>query len=554
MLPRLVCCIKEEQMTNKITALYCRLSQDDMLAGESNSITNQKEILLRYAHENHFPNPQFYVDDGYSGTSFERPGFQKMIRDMENGKIGIIITKDLSRLGRDYLMTGQYIELIFPEHDVRYIAINDSVDTLKSENELMAFKNIFNDWFARDCSRKVKAVLKAKGQSGKPLSNHPPYGYRKSEHDKNVWEVDEEAASVVKRIFSLAIEGHGPLQIAKILTDDEIITPAVYAVRKGYCNRDVSGKPPTRWDHRTVCNILDRIEYVGHTVNFKTSSKSYRCKKRVYTDKGDWLIFENTHEPVVSQHDFELVQKLRNGKKRPQKCKDISPFSGIVYCADCGKKLYLNRGKGIPNESMKCGTYSKHFHECTAHYIRTRDLRELVLIEINKLLSAIHDDEDNFVRDAIEHSTAEHREEVKKAKKLLSKHEKRINELDMLFTRLYEDNVLGKIDDDRFSRMSVGYTEEQKKLIAECEQLHELIGAGEQKDADLSRFLQVVRKYEHITELTPKIMHEFIEKIVVHEPAKSGGHREQEVEIHFRFNVLIATSVIDSKTNDKKAA
>ena len=254
------------------------------------------------------------------------------------------------------------------------------------------------------------------------------------------------------------------------------------------------------------------------------------------------------------QHDFELVQKLRAGKKRPQKCKEVSPFSGMVYCADCGSKLYLNRGKGIPNESMKCGTYSKHFHECTAHYIRTSDLRELVLSEINKLLSAVRNDEDRFVRDAIEHSTAEHREEVKKAKKLLSKHEKRINELDMLFTRLYEDNIFGRIDDDRYSRMSVGYTEEQKKLTAECEQLRELVGASEQKNTDISRFLQIVRKYEHITELTPKVMHEFIEKIVVHEPDKSSGHREQEVEIHFRFNVLIAATVIGNKNNDKKAA
>ncbi|MCR4779848.1 MAG: recombinase family protein [Ruminiclostridium sp.] len=541
-------------MTNKITALYCRLSKDDMLAGESNSITNQKEILLRYAHENHFPNPQFYVDDGYSGTTFDRPDFQRMIADMERGKVGIIITKDLSRLGRDYLMTGQYIELIFPDHDVRYIAINDSVDTAQSENELMAFKNIFNDWFARDCSRKVKAVLKAKGQSGKPLSVQPPYGYRKSANDKNVWEVDEEAAAVVRRIFRLAIEGHGPLQIAKILTDDGIITPAVYAVGKGYCNRDVSNRPPTRWDHRTICNILDRIEYVGHTVNFKTTSKSYRCKKRIHNDKEDWMIFENTHEPIISLHDFELVQTLREGKHRPQKCKEVSPFSGMVYCADCGKKLYLNRGKGIPNESMKCGTYSKHFHECTAHYIRTRDLRELLLLEVNKLLSGIRDDEDGFIRKAIEHSETARCDEVRKAKKLLTKHEKRISELDLLFTRLYEDNVLGRIDDDHFSRMSVGYNDEQKKLISECERLRGLIGENEQKNIDISRFLQVVHKYERITEITPKIMHELIEKIVVHEPDKSSGHREQEVEIHFRFNVLAVTVVIDDRNNDKKAA
>ena len=518
-----------------------------MLAGESNSITNQKEILLKYAHDNCFPNPQFYIDDGWSGTNFNRPDFQRMVQDMENGNIGIIITKDLSRLGRDYLMTGQYIELIFPDHDVRYIAINDNVDTAKSVDDMMVFRNVFNDFFAKDVSRKVRAVLKAKGQSGKPLAVNPPYGYKKSEDDKNVWVIDEYAAGIVKRIFRLCIEGRGPLQIAKILTADGIATPSVYAAGKGLA----------KWDHRCVCDILERLEYVGHTVNFKTTKKSYKCKKRVDLPKEDWQVFENTHEPIISQHDFDLVQQLRESKRRPQKkCLEPNPFSGIVYCADCDKKLYVSRGGGTPknSESLKCSTYSKHYGECSAHYIRTCVLAELVLKEINKLLASIRDDEDSFVKLSMEHSAAAHLEDVKKAKRLLTKHERRIDELDKLFTRLYEDNVLGKIDDERFSQMSVAYTDEQKKLKEDAEKLRALIDTQEQKSSDISRFLQSVRKYEHITELTPKIMHEFVDKIIVHERDKSSGHREQEIEINFRFKVLTVTIMLDSREYNKKAA
>ena len=533
-------------MTNKITALYCRLSQDDMLAGESNSITNQKDILLKYAQDNRLPNPQFYIDDGWSGTNFNRPDFQRMVHDMENGKIGIIITKDLSRLGRDYLMTGQYIELIFPDHDVRYIAINDNVDTAKSVDDMMVFRNVFNDFYAKDVSRKVRAVFKAKGQSGKPLAVNPPYGYKKSDDDKNVWIVDEPAAEIVKRIFKLCIAGRGPLQIAKLLTAEGVPTPS----------SRFRSDAPTRWDQRGVRDILERVEYVGHTANFKTTKKSYKCKKRIDNPRNDWLIFENTHEPIVSQHDFDLVQQIRANKLRPQRCAEVSPFSGIVFCADCGRKLYLNRGKGITKqtESLKCSTYSQHYDECTAHYIRTCVLSEIILCEINKLLGSVKDDENSFVKRAMENSSASHLDEVKKAKRLLAKHERRIDELDKLFTRLYEDNVLGKINDERFAQMSAGYTDEQKKLKEDAENLRSLIGAQEQKSSDISRFLQAVRKYEHISELTPKIMHEFIDKIIVHEPDKSSGHREQEVEIHFRFKVLAVTVMVDSREYKKAAA
>ena len=389
--------------------------------------------------------------------------------------------------------------------------------------------------------------MKAKGQSGKPLSANPPYGYKKSEDDKNRWIIDESAAEVVRRIFKMCIEGHGPRQIARALNAEGVTTPSIRSRGTGLAH----------WDHRSICDILERLEYVGHTVNFKTTKKSYKCKKRIDLPKEDWLIFENTHEPIISQHDYDLVQQLREGKRRPQKkCSEPNPFSGIVYCADCGKKLYIMRGGNVPKsqESLKCSTYSRHYNECSAHYIRTCILGEIVLSEINKLLGAVRDDEDGFVERSMEQSSASHLDEVRKAKKLIGKDERRIEELDRLFTRLYEDNVLGKIDDERFSQMSANYTDEQKKLKEEVARLYGLIEEKKQKSSDISHFLQIVRKYEHISELTPKLMHEFVEKIVVHEADKSSGHREQEVEIHFRFNVYVATITLDSRDYNKKAA
>ena len=539
-------------MKDKITALYCRLSQDDVLAGESNSITNQKDMLIKYAQDNRLSNPQFYVDDGFSGTTFDRPDFQRMIRDMEDGKIGIIITKDLSRLGRDYLKTGEYIEIIFPDYDVRYIAVNDGVDTAKSENELMAFKNIFNDWFARDTSKKIKAVFRAKGQSGKPLGPMPPYGYKKSSTDKNVWEVDEESAGVVRRIFRMCIEGYGPKQIAKRLSDEGVLIPTAYAVSKGYISAGAY-KNPTRWSNGTVAIILERLEYLGHTVNFKTHKKSYKIKKKMKSPREEWLIFENTHPAIISQHDFDLVQKLRQNRHRMQKCETINPFSGICYCADCGAKMYLNRWRNNSNgqEHLKCSTYSNDSSECSAHFIRTAVLEELVIKELNKLLSTVHEREDEFVSMAMEKSETAHADELKKAKRTLRQVEKRIAELDKLFTRLYEDNVTGKITDERFSIMSKNYEGEQQNLKEEAKSLTAFIETKEQKSEDITQFVSIVRKYEHITELTPELMHELIERIEIHAPDKSSGHREQKVDIYFRFKVAAASAVISRKDYGK---
>ena len=529
-------------MTDKITALYCRLSQDDMLAGESNSITNQKSILLKYAQDNNFQNPQFYVDDGWSGTTFNRPDFQRMIEDMEAGRIGIIITKDLSRLGRDYLMTGQYIELIFPEHAVRYIAINDNVDTTKSMDDMMVFRNVFNDFYARDCSRKIKAVYKAKGMSGKPLANRPPYGYKKSETDINEWVIDEEAAAVVRRMFQLCIEGNGPSTIASIFTKEKILIPSAY-----YDNGR-NNSHPTCWRSSTVAGMLEDVSYAGHTANFKTSRHSYKSKHRTYNPKEKWIIFENTHEPIISQHDFDLVQEIRSHKHRPQKKADAkpNPFSGIAFCADCGSRMTISGGYNEEKkEYLKCGKNALFKDECSMHYIRTKVLNELLIGEINKKLALIHESEDKFLHTAMEQSASNHLEEVKKAKKTLAKYEKRISDLDSLFTRLYEDNVLGKVSDDRFRQMSANYEEEQKKLKEDAASLTAFIEEREQKTSDITQFIQIVKKYEKITELTSEIMHEFIERIVVHAPDKSSGHRQQKVVIHFRFHIATSSAIID---------
>ena len=488
-----------------------------------------------------------------SGTTFERDGFKAMMSDIEAVKVGIVITKDLSRLGRDYLKTGEFIEIIFPEYDVRYIAINDNVDTFKSENELMAFKNIFNDWFARDTSRKIRAVFKAKGNSGKPLATRPPYGYKKSEFDKDVWVVDDEAAQVVRRIFQMCIEGFGPAQIARKLSEQQVLIPTAYLQSKGK-NTTHTFKKPYRWCEHTVAKILESMEYVGHTVNFKSQIKSYKCKKRINHAKEDWVVFENTHEPIISQQDFDLVQELRKNKRKIQKCGEVNPFSGMVYCADCGSKMYLCRSASLTGkqEHLKCSTYAKDKDECSAHFIRTEVLSTIVVAELNKLLECVKSNEDEFVRSAIENSVQSQENELKKARKLVKQYEKRVAELDKLFTRLYEDNVSGKISDERFEIMSKGYEDEQADLKAKISELSSVIEEKEQKSADTSQFLEIVRRYTEITELTPEIMHELIEKIVVHAPDKSSGHRVQQIDIYYRFNIAVSTAIADRREYDKK--
>lgn len=541
-------------MKDKITALYCRLSKDDMVDDESNSITNQKMILKKFADDNGFTNTAYYVDDGFSGTNFERDGFKAMMNDIENGKIGIVITKDLSRLGRDYLKTGELIEMIFPDYNVRYIAINDGVDTAKSENELLAFKNIFNDWYARDCSKKIRAVFKAKGQSGKHLCP-PVYGYKHSETDKNLWVIDDEPAEIVRKIYRLCIDGYGPTQIARILTEQGIPTPTAYAISQGRntCHKNAK---TYRWGTQTICHILEKPEYLGHTVNFRTHMKSYKVKKIVYNPQEEWQIFENTHEPIITQQEFDLVQEIRKGKRRLQRSNEVNAFSGMVYCAYCGEKMYLSRRKNErpEQEHMRCSTYAKKQDSCTVHYIRTCVLREIVLGEINKVLETVKTNENEFIQAAMSNSVQIQSSELAKAKKSLKQAEKRIAELDKLFIRIYEDNVSGRISNERFDMMSTLYEDEQKALKSSADELRMFIDDAEKRSGDVTAFIDLVRKYEHIEELTPEIVHELIEKIVVHEADKSSGKRIQQIDIYFRFDVAVSSIETETGKYGKKAA
>ena len=532
-------------------AIYCRLSKDDDLSGPSASIQNQRELLCRYCEEQGWRVAGIFQDDGFTGLNMDRPDFQKMLGAVERGMFDVILTKDLSRLGRNYLQTGQLIEEFFPKNRVRYIALNDAVDT-NIENDITLFRNILNDWFARDTSKKIKAVFKAKGQSGKHLGR-PPYGYKSSEQDKNVWEIDDEAAVVVRSIFQMCIDGLGPAQIARKLREQEILIPTAYAQSNG-SGGTREFKSPTRWGEQTVNKILDRIEYAGHTANFKTHKKSYKNKKRIENPKSEWLIFENTHPAIISQHDFDLVSELRRNKRKIQKCGEVNPFSGMVYCADCGAKMYLCRSRSLTDEQehMKCSTYAHDMSDCSAHFIRTTVLKKIVISELNKLLETVHINEDEFIRAAMENSVQSQESELKKARKLVKQYEKRVAELDKLFTRLYEDNVSGKISDERFDMMSKGYETEQAELKVRISELSVAIEVKEQKSADTSQFLEIVRKYTEITELTPEIMHELVEKIVVHAPDKSSGHRVQQIDIYYRFNIAVSTAIADNREYSKR--
>ncbi len=483
-------------MLDKITALYCRLSNDDDLNGESNSITNQKAILQKYADEKGLRNCQYYIDDGFTGTNFDRPGFQQMLSDIESGKVGTVIVKDMSRFGRDYLKVGYYTEVMFAEHGVHFIAVNDGVDSELESNDFTPIRNLFNEFYARDTSRKIRAAFKSKGQSRKPLAVAAPYGYVKSEVDKNVWKIDEEATQVVRRIFKMCIDGLGPGQIARKLTEEKVLIPTAYARSKGRKGTNPY-RNPTEWGSQIVGKILERPEYAGHTVNFRTEVKSYKTKKQTVLPRENWQIFENTREPIISQHDFDLVQELRKNKRRPQKSNKISPFSGMVFCADCGSKLCLHNGAkmGENHESMSCSNYRHNSRNCTAHYIRTIVLQKLVLGELNKLLEIVHANEDAFVNSTMESASAAHLQEVKKAKKLLAQSERRIDDPNMLFARIYEDNVLGKISEERFTQMSANYDSEQKQLKQTVSELQKIIEETEQKTADISNFIHLVRKY-----------------------------------------------------------
>ena len=520
---------------DNITALYARLSQEDALDGESNSIANQKKILLTYATDNGFSNPLFFIDDGVSGVTFDRPGWNEMIGLAECGKVKTVIVKDMSRMGRDYLKVGYYTESFFAERDIRYIAINDGVDSDKGDNDFTPFRNLFNDFYARDTSKKIRAVMRAKGNSGEHLCTNPPYGYRKDPHDKKKWIVDEEAAEVVKRIFALCVDGKGPMQIAKLLTADRVLT-----VKAHYAKRDGKPLPDNlyRWDYKSVAGILERPEYTGCTVNFKTYSKSHKLKKRLNNAPENYRIFPNTQPAIIDEKVFERVQELRENKRRPAKQAERQGlFSGLLYCADCGSKLHFATGKNMTPEQdcYRCARYKSNTGDCTMHYIREETLKLFVLQRIFDVTRVFFDDVTSF-REAVYQQRFEETEKaVKRRKKELEQAKKRIAELDRIFKRIYEDDITGAISHERFLKLSIEYEAEQKELTEFVKTEQAAVDTYEQDRADFDSFAAVIRKYVGIKELTPTIVNEFVKKIIVHAPDKSSGHRRQKIQIIWNF-------------------
>lgn len=519
---------------DNITALYARLSQEDALDGERNSIANQRKILLKYATDNGFPNPTFFIDDGVSGVTFDRPGWNEMIRLAEAGKVQTVIVKDMSRMGRDYLKVGYYTESFFAERDIRYIAINDGVDSEKVDNEFTPFRNLFNDFYARDTSKKIRAVMRSKGNAGEHLCSNPPYGYRKDPADKKKWIVDEEAAEVVKRIFDLCIAGKGPMQIAKILTADKVLTVKAY-----YAKRDGKPMPDNlyRWDYKSIAGILERPEYTGCTVNFKTYSKSHKLKKRLQNAPENQRIFPNTQPPIIEEQVFERVQELRANKRRPTKTGRQGLFSGLLYCADCGEKLYFCTTNSFTpkQEHYVCSNYKSNTGTCFAHFIREETLKLFVRQRIFDVTAMFIDDIQGFQKIVYQQKFTEAEKAVKRQKKELEQERKRIAELDRIFKRIYEDDINGTISHERFLKLSAEYEAEQKELTEFVQKEQAAVNTYEQDKSDFDSFAAIIRKYVGIRELTPTIVNEFVKKIIIHAPDKSSGHRRQKIQIVWNF-------------------
>ena len=521
----------------KKTALYCRLSQDDGLEGDSNSIQNQKNILQKFAEDHHFPNPCFYVDDGFFGGNFQRPAFQQMIFDMENGEIGIIVTKDLSRLGRNQLHTGLYIEERFPMFGVRYIAINDNVDTDSSEsNDLMPFKNLFNEWFIRDTSRKIRAVLKAKAERGERLGTRAPYGYIKDPETKKL-AVDDEAAAIVRRIFAMCASGNGPSQIARILKKEQVLTPTMYAyTRYGMNHTCLDTAHPYNWSDSAIANLLENEIYLGNTVNMKYSTKSYKDKRRVEHSREECLVFKDTHPALITQEVWDIVQRVRKNRRRPTKMEEQNKYSGLVFCADCGSNMVLHRARTMSASynHFTCRTYKKDGESCTGHYIRECVLDEVVLEDLRRVTAMARERPEEFAAYIGSRQSAEIQREIRRQEKELAAMRKQKAELDAIFKKLYEDSVLSRITTEQFQMLSSSYTEEQNQIAAGIPQKEADIQRLRETVSGTDGFLDKAKRYMDITELTPELLRLFIEKIVVHEKeVKWSKHAPQTVEIYY---------------------
>ena len=519
----------------KWTALYVRLSRDDENEGDSNSIQHQIEILTKYCKDHDISRYQIYKDDGFSGTNFKRPGFLDMIGDIEAGLVNMVIVKDMSRFGRNYLEVGLYTEIRFPEMGVRFIAVNDGVDSDdQMGNDFTPFRNIINEWYAKDTSKKIRAVFRNKGMSGQRLAVNAPYGYIKGEDGHLL--VDEETAPVVELIFQLCVEGNGPGKIARILKEREIPTPGTITFQRTGQTSRYFPDDPCRWNPATVLSILGQDAYLGRTTNFKTTKLSYKSKKTVINSPDKWAVFEGTHEAIIDKETWEIVQKSREHRRRPTKMGEMGLFSGLAYCADCGAKLYHHRSITLTKEqeSYICSNYQSR-KKCTAHYIRAVVLEQLVLQNLQRVVAYAQEDENEFVRRVMENKTAVQRAEQEQAKRKLEKQERRISELDRIIQQLYEDRVSGALSAERFAKLSGGYEKEQEELKQSAKELQAIVNAIETQAVNVQSFLKIVRKYTAPTELTPALLREFVEKIVVHAPDKSSGHRTQRIDVHYNF-------------------
>ena len=531
--------------TDKITALYCRLSvedtKDEKKNGKedlSNSIQNQKAMLLQYARDHRFPHPTFFIDDGYSGVTYDRPGFQKMLDEIEAGHVGVVITKDLSRLGRNSALTGLYINYTFPQNDVRYIAINDHFDSINpnsTDSDIAGIKNWFNEFFAKDTSRKIRAVQKAKGERGERLTVHVPYGYMKNPENPKEWIIDEEAAQVVKKIFTLCMNGRGPSQIADQLEKDKILTPTAYKNKQGVKTPHTEPENPYRWHESTIVNILERKEYIGATVNFKTYTNSIWDKKQRENPEENRVIFYNTHPAIIEQEVFDKVQEIRQQRHRRTATGKSSPFSGLVFCADCKQKLYYSTTKYFEKRQdfFICSTHRANKDKCSGHYIRAVVLEDLVWNHMKEVISYVTRYEAHFRVEMEQKLRLQSEETIRVYKKRLAQAEKRIGELDRLFIKIYEDNAKGKLNDDRFAMMSKTYEDEQAQLKVEIVNLQKEIEVQERQIEDLEQFIQRARRYTDLTELTPYALRELVKAVYVEAPDKSSGKRKQRVHIEY---------------------
>ena len=532
--------MKSNQNEKKITALYCRLSQEDENKGDSDSIINQKSILTKYAKDNGFENIEVFVDDGYSGVSFNRPDFQRLLELMEKGRVSTLITKDLSRLGRNYIEVGNYTEILFPRWNVRYIAVNDNYDSLYSEsNEYAPLKNLFNEWFAHDTSKKIRAAIKAKAERGERVGTVIPYGYARDPEIKGHLLINPETASVVKMIFSLCSEGKGPRVIANALQKKKIPKPTMYRfMTEGIYGAVTDTEDMYGWNDRTVAGILDNEIYLGHTVNCRTTVVSYKDKRVIDRPESEQYRFEHTHEAIVDQTTWDIVRQVRQGKRRRNSMGEVNKYSGLLYCADCGSKLYFVRGRTMKPDAFNfiCSRYRKHMGEkqCTPHSIREIALDEIILEEIRRVTSEARKHTAEFVRFISQKSSSENRKELNAKLSEQGKLTKRNEELNLLFKRLYEDNVLGKVTNEQFRMLSDGYNAEQKTTVERLEQLKVEIEQLKSTAINVERFVALARKYTDIRELTPEILRTFISKIVIHErPSRKKNEGEQRIDIYF---------------------